>query len=75
MNKEVYKFILRTYGRNVWQWIGFFAEVFRITVMRVYVAIAIAQVTANVASGNFDAAKKYTMYFFWPIWLLPSLEH
>lgn len=64
MNKEVYKFILRTYGRNVWQWVGFFAEVFRIIVMRVYVAIAIAQVTASVASGNFDAAKRYTLYFF-----------
>ncbi|MDP1620565.1 MAG: ABC transporter ATP-binding protein, partial [bacterium] len=64
MNKEVYKFIFRTYGHNLEQWIGFFAEVFRIAVMRVYMAIAIAQVTANVASGNFDAAKKYTLYFF-----------
>ncbi|MFA7208760.1 MAG: ABC transporter ATP-binding protein [Parcubacteria group bacterium] len=64
MNKEVYKFILRTYGHNFEQWIGFLAEVFRVAVMRVYMAIAIAQVTANVASGNFDAAKKYTLYFF-----------
>ena len=64
MNKEVYKFIFRTYGRNLGQWIGFLAELFRVVVMRVYVAIAIAQVTANVASGNFDAAKKYTLYFF-----------
>ncbi|KKQ46412.1 MAG: ABC transporter-like protein [Candidatus Moranbacteria bacterium GW2011_GWC2_37_8] len=64
MNIEVYKFIFRTYGSSIGQWVGFFAELFRTVVMRVYVAIAIAQVTANVASGNFDAAKKYTLYFF-----------
>lgn len=64
MNKEVYKFIFRTYGHNTGQWVGLLAEVFRVAVMRVYVAIAIAQVTANVASGDFDAAKKYTLYFF-----------
>lgn len=64
MNKEVYKFIFRTYGHNFGQWVGFFAEIFRVAVMRVYMAIAIAQVTANVASGNFDASKRYTLYFF-----------
>ncbi|MFZ2193282.1 MAG: ABC transporter ATP-binding protein [Candidatus Moraniibacteriota bacterium] len=64
MNKAVYKFIFRTYGHSFNQWIGFFAEIFRVSVMRVYIAIAIAQVTSNVASGNFDAAKKHTLYFF-----------
>ncbi len=64
MNKEVYKFIFHTYGRNFGQWIGFLAEMFRVVVMRVYIVIAIAQVTANIASGNFDAAKKYSFYFF-----------
>lgn len=64
MNKEVYKHIMHTYGRNLWQWVGLLVEVFRIFVMRVYVVIAIAQVTANIASGNFEAAKQYTLYFF-----------
>lgn len=64
MNIEVYKFLLQTYGRNLGQWVGFFAEIFRVVVMRVYVAIAIAQVTASVASGDFDSAKRYALYFF-----------
>lgn len=64
MNKEVYKFILQTYGRNLWQWAGLFAEFLNLAVMRVYVPISIAQVTSNVASGNFDASKKYIIYFF-----------
>lgn len=64
MNKDVYKYMLRTYGRNFGQWVGFLAESFRVLIMRVYIAIVVAQVTANVASGNFDVAKRYTLYFF-----------
>lgn len=64
MNKEVYKYILQTYGRNPAQWIGFVAEIVRTLVMRVYIVIAMAQVTASLASGNIEAAKQYTFYFF-----------
>lgn len=64
MNKEVYKHILYTYGRNPRQWVGFVAEIFRTVIMRVYITIAMAQVTASLASGNIDAAKRYTLYFF-----------
>lgn len=64
MNREVYRYLLRTYGRNPAQWIGFVMEIIRTLVMRVYVVIAMAQVAANIASGNLDAAKKYTTYFF-----------
>jgi len=64
MNKEVYKYILNTYGRNLWEWIGFSAEIFRIVVMRVYGVFLMAQVTSDIASGNFDIAKKHIFYFF-----------
>ncbi|MFA7244589.1 MAG: ABC transporter ATP-binding protein [Candidatus Magasanikbacteria bacterium] len=64
MNKEVYKHILNTYGRNPRQWVGFVAEIFRTVIMRVYITIAMAQVTANLASGDIESAKKYTLYFF-----------
>lgn len=64
MNKEVYKHIFQTYGRNPRQWVGFVAEIFRTAIMRVYITIAMAQVTANLASGNIDAAKRHTFYFF-----------
>lgn len=64
MNKEVYKHILKTYGRNPLQWVGYVAEVFRVVVMRVYVLVALAQVTASIASGNIEAAQNYTLIFF-----------
>ena len=64
MNNEVYRYILRTYGKNPGQWIGFFAEVIRVVLIRVYVVVAMAQVTASIASGNLEEAKRYTLYFF-----------
>lgn len=64
MNKEVYKYILSTYGHNPAQWVGFAAEIIRTLVMRVYIVIAMAQVTSSIASGNLNAAKHYTLYFF-----------
>lgn len=63
MNKAVYKYILQTYGQNPAQWLGFVAEIIRVLVMRVYVTIAMAQVTTSIATGNLEAAKKYTWYF------------
>lgn len=64
MNKEVYRHILNTYGRNFWQWVGFVTEVFRLVIMRVYLLILMSQITANVASGDFNLAKKHLLYFF-----------
>ncbi|MFA7286724.1 MAG: ABC transporter ATP-binding protein [Patescibacteria group bacterium] len=64
MNKEVYKFILRTYGRNPGQWVGFVAEIFHTLVVRVYVVIAMAQVTTSLAAGDTNAAKRYILYYF-----------
>lgn len=63
MNKEVYQYLLHTYGRNIWQWVGFVTEIFRVLVMRVYGVFLMAQVTSDVASGNFDLAKRHTLYF------------
>ncbi len=63
MNREVYKHLLQTYGRNPWQWVGFFAELFRTVIIRVYIVIVMAHVTANLASGNMDAAKQQAFYF------------
>src|SRR3989338_5400206 len=64
MNREVYKHVLKTYGRNPGQWIGFFAEVIHVLILRVYIVIAAAQITTYVASGNIDAAKQSTLYLF-----------
>lgn len=64
MNTEVYRYLLRTYGKNPGQWIGFIAEIIRTLVIRVYIVVLMAQVTANIASGNLDAAKERAFSFF-----------
>ncbi len=64
MNKEVYKHLLRSYGRSFRQWLGYITEIFRVVVMRVYVLILLAKVTASIASGDLKAAKYYTLLFF-----------
>ncbi len=63
MNREVYAYILRTYGRNPLQWVGLAMEAFHVFVLRVYIVILMAQVTSSIAAGDLDAAKKYTLYF------------
>ena len=64
MHKEVYKHLFRTYGHNPGEWLGLFAVLFRILIMRVYIPIVMAQVTTSVASGDIAGAKRYTLYFF-----------
>lgn len=63
MNKEVYKHLLRTYGRNVGQWVGLLTHIFRILTNRVYIVIAMANITSSIASGDLGGAKKHTLYF------------
>lgn len=64
MNLEVYKHILVTYGRSFGQWVGFIAEVIHVLIIRVYIVLPIAQVTANIAAGDTEAAKRNTFHFF-----------
>jgi ATP-binding cassette subfamily B protein len=64
MNKEVYKHIIKTYGRNVGQWIGLVAVIIRVLIIRVFIVILMAEVTAKIAAGDVQGAKKYTLYFF-----------
>lgn len=64
MNKEVYKFLLKTYGRNPGQWVGLAMELVRTLIMRVYIVVAMAQVTTDIASGDINSAKVHTFYFF-----------
>ena len=63
-NTEVYRYLLETYGRNAAQWVGFGAEIIRKLIMRVYIVIAMAQVTVSIAEKDINAAKRYTLAFF-----------
>ncbi len=64
MNHEVYKYVLRTYGRHPAWWVGFVGEMIRTLVMRVYIVILMAQVTTAIATGDIAEAKKSALYFF-----------
>lgn len=64
MNREVYQHLLQTYGRHPGQWVGFVAEVIRTLIVRVYVVVIMARVTASLASGDLETAKQQTLYYF-----------
>jgi ATP-binding cassette subfamily B protein len=63
MNKEVYKHLLTTYGRNPGMWLGFAGVLVQTFIVRVYVVIVMAEVASNIASGNIESAKRYTLYY------------
>lgn len=63
MNRDVYKHILNTYGRNFVIWVGFLAALVQTFVIRVYVVIVMAQVASSIASGDIEGAKRYTLYY------------
>lgn len=52
MNQEVYKQLLRTYGRNPGQWFGFITEIVRTLILRVWVVVVMAQATVAIAVGD-----------------------
>ena len=63
MNRDVYKHLLSSYGRNPNQWIGFVAILLNVSIVRVYAVIVWAQVAANVASHHLGAAKLHILYY------------
>ena len=64
MNKEVYKHIWQSHGRDPAQWLGFFAEIIRTLLLRVVVMIIMAATATSIAAGDITGAKRYTLYFF-----------
>lgn len=63
MNREVYKHLLRSYGRSKSQWVGLISEVIRTLMSRIWLTIIMAQLAASIAAGNTEAAKRYTYLF------------
>lgn len=63
MNREAYKYLFSTYGRNLGLWVGYVASVIQMLIVRVLVVIFMAQVAANLAAGDIEAAKSYTFYY------------
>lgn len=63
MNRDVYRYLFSTYGRNRNLWIGYIGTIIQTLLVRVFVVILLAQVAANLASGDIEAAKTYTLYY------------
>jgi ATP-binding cassette subfamily B protein len=63
MNRDVYSFLLRTYGRSPGYWAGFFAVVVQTILLRVVSVIVIAQLASNIAKGDLDAAKSNILMY------------
>lgn len=63
VNREVYAYLFRTYGKSPAQWVGFVAEVIRVLIIRVYVVVVMAQATTSIAAGDIAGAKRYALLF------------
>ncbi len=57
MNKEVYKHIISTYGRQPAVWIALLAEGTRAFIGRIITVMLLAQLVASVSVGDFDSAQ------------------
>jgi ATP-binding cassette, subfamily B, bacterial len=64
MNIEVYRHILKVYGRDPGQWFGFLAAIIRTLTIRVYLVVIIAEITSKVAAGDIAGAKGQMLQFF-----------
>lgn len=63
MNADIYRYLLRTYGKHPGYWAGFIGEVIRSLLVRVWVVIIMARIAANLAEHHIAAAKTDTLYF------------
>ena len=64
MNREVYRFLLQTFGRRPGIWAGVASEIIRTLCQRVWVTIVVAQIAAKLAAHDVAAAKHYVLLFF-----------
>lgn len=64
MYSEVYAYLCKTYLRNPLEWVGLCAELIRTYIIRVHIVIIAAQVTSDLAVGNYAGAKHGTVVFF-----------
>ncbi len=64
MNRTVYSFVFRCYGRHPGYWVGVFTEIIRTFCVRVWAVIIMARIAANLAEHHLPAAKNDTLIFF-----------
>ena len=64
MNKEVYAYALKTYGRSVWYWVGLVSEAVRIFLVAVFVTVVVSWIIADIAAGRTESAVGNVALFF-----------
>lgn len=57
MNRTVYSYLLKTYGRRPRWWLGVTALICQTLLLRVVSVIFIARIVTDIASGDFDSAR------------------
>lgn len=63
MNREIYLYLLRTYGRRPGFWFGVVSETIRTLLVRVVVVVIMSHTAAQIATHNLDGAKRSILYF------------
>lgn len=63
MNKSVYLYLLKTFGRRPGYWFGLLFVILQTVLMRVVAVIIIAQLAASIVNGNFDDARKFVLLY------------
>src|SRR4030095_17024879 len=63
MNKAVYSYLLKTYGRQPGYWVGFVAVIIQTLLLRVVSVIVIARLAGDIADGDFQGAKSNILIY------------
>lgn len=64
MNRDVYRHLMQTYGRQPAWWFGLAAGLVKNYMLRVWAAIIMAQTASDLASGDVASAKHNVILFF-----------
>lgn len=63
MNLEVYKHVLKMYGRSPLFWLGILIEIIRTIIVRVVIVLLVAQAASQIAASDFQAAQLTALLF------------
>ncbi|HTH72581.1 MAG TPA: ABC transporter ATP-binding protein [Candidatus Pristimantibacillus sp.] len=63
MNRKVYSYLLRTYGRQPAYWVGVGGTIVQTLLMRVVLPLITARIAVYITKGDFHGARTYTAVY------------
>lgn len=60
---DVYRHLIRTYGRKPAQWLGYGLVLTATIINRIVIVLFMAAIAASIAGGDFEAARRNAVYF------------